>query len=194
MTALPTYQGGSGRHRCAVCSYALGLAGTGVGTATTTYIHGNVASESVIDTLPKPSQAGEARHKCVVCAFAAGLADRERTATTLPDEISDDPHYPEGAKKTVIVNAFERNPDARRRCLDHYGYDCAVCGVSLEDQYGDAGRELIHVHHLRRLADIAGSYNVDPTLDLRPVCLNCHAVIHRASPPYSIDDVRAILR
>ena len=193
MTALPDYQGGLSRHRCAVCSYAFGLAGTDLGTSTTTCKHGHVAPESVIRTLPERSQAGEARHKCAICAYAAGLADRQRTAASLPDEIADDA-YPEGARKAITVNAFERNPEARRRCLAHYGYRCSVCRLNLEDRYGEAGRELIHVHHLRPLAGIASPYNVDPIVDLRPVCPNCHAVIHRANPPYALDDVRTMLR
>jgi hypothetical protein len=193
MAALPEYQGGLSRHRCAVCSYASGLAGTALGTPTATCKHGHVAPESVIAALPERSQAGEARHKCVICAYAAGFADRERTAGSLPDEIVDDA-YPEGARKTVTINAFERNSEARRRCLAHYGYRCSVCGLKLEDRYGEAGKELIHVHHLRPLAQIAGPYDLDPISDLRPVCPNCHAVIHRANPPYALDDVRAMLR
>ena len=156
MAALPEYQGGLSRHRCAVCSYAFGLRGTDLGTPTTTCKHGHVAPESVIAALPERSQAGEARHKCVICAYAAGLGDRERTAILLPDEIADDA-YPEGARKLVTVNAFERNPEARRRCLAHYGYRCSVCGLNLEDRDGEAGRELIHVHHLRPLARQAHS-------------------------------------
>lgn len=194
MVALPLYQGGPGRHLCAVCSYALGLAGTDIGNPSITCLHGKIAPESVINALPGPSQAGDARHRCVVCAFAGGVADRERTATALPDEISDDEQYPEGARRTVTINAFERNADARRRCLEHYGYDCAVCGVNLQDRYGDAGSGLIHVHHLTPIADIAAPYHVDPIRDRRPVCPTCHAVIHRADPPYTIEDVRAMLR
>ena len=164
------------------------------GSATTQCPHGSVAPESVISNLPQPSQAGEARHKCVVCAFAAGLADRGQAGTTLPDEIRDETRYSEGARKSVIVNAYERNPEARRRCIDHYGYDCFVCGLNLETRYGAVGRALIHVHHLKPLASITGTYNVDPIQDLRPVCPNCHAVIHRVDPPYSIDDVREMIR
>jgi hypothetical protein len=193
MAGLPEYQGGLGRHRCAVCSYALGLAGTGSEMPTSTCIHGHAAPESVLTALPERSQAGEARHKCVVCAYAAGLADRDRSAISSPDEILGN-MFPEGARKTSVLNAFERNPQARRQCLAHYGYRCSVCSLDLGERYGDAGRELIHVHHLRPLAEIDGPYNVDPIADLCPVCPNCHAVIHRADPPYSLDDVRAMLR
>jgi predicted HNH restriction endonuclease len=34
---------------------------------------------------------------------------------------------------------------------------------------------------------------VDPIQDLRPVCPNCHAVIHRGDPIHSIEAVRAML-
>ncbi|MED0747481.1 hypothetical protein P4S80_16600, partial [Aeribacillus composti] len=33
----------------------------------------------------------------------------------------------EGAKKQISVNAYERNPIARQKCLDYYGYNCSVC-------------------------------------------------------------------
>jgi 5-methylcytosine-specific restriction enzyme A len=29
---------------------------------------------------------------------------------------------------------------------------------------------------------------------LRPVCPNCHAVLHLRTPPFSIDEARAMLR
>jgi hypothetical protein len=32
-------------------------------------------------------------------------------------------------------------------------------------------------------------YEVDPVKDLRPVCPNCHAMIHRRSPPLSIEEI-----
>jgi|ERR1700734_3962751 len=51
----------------------------------------------------------------------------------------------------------------------------------------------IHVHHLRQLSDIRKEYLVDPIKDLRPVCPNCHAVLHLRNPAYSIEDVLAFL-
>jgi predicted HNH restriction endonuclease len=31
-------------------------------------------------------------------------------------------------------------------------------------------------------------YVVDPVNDLKPVCPNCRAMIHRRTPPYSLED------
>ena len=55
---------------------------------------------------------------------------------------------------------------------------CCVCGTDLGAVYGDVVRRFVLVHQLRPLSEIAGEYEVDPVHDLRPVCRNCHAVIH----------------
>src|SRR5215510_687494 len=72
----------------------------------------------------------------------------------------------------------ERDPIARQRCIELYGYRCSVCKFTLEEVYGEIGREFIHVHHLRPLSGIAEEYEIDPVEDLRPVCPNCHAMLH----------------
>lgn len=52
------------------------------------------------------------------------------------------------------------------------------------------GRGFIHIYHLRPLSQIGERYEVDPLNDLRPVCPNCHTVIHMKSPPYTIKEFR----
>lgn len=99
----------------------------------------------------------------------------------------------EGAHKTVLVNAYERNPVARARCLLHYGLVCAACGINFGKVYGSVAEGFIHVHHLRILSSISKEYEVDPIQDLRPVCPNCHAVIHMADPPFTIGQVSEFL-
>lgn len=98
--------------------------------------------------------------------------------------------YEEGAKKQVVVNAYERNERAREECLAHYGNKCAVCGHSMKALYGDIGVEIIHVHHLRELSSIGKAYRVNPIRDLRPVCPNCHAVLHSCRPAVTIAELR----
>jgi hypothetical protein len=112
----------------------------------------------------------------------------------LPEEraAAESKHYVEGAKLRVIVNAYERNNEARQACLDHYGAACIACGFNFEKAYGP-GVKGIHVHHLRLLSECGGEYKVDPIEDLRPVCPNCHAVIHSRNPPLRIDEVVAML-
>lgn len=99
----------------------------------------------------------------------------------------------EGLTKRVIINLVERNPQARKECLDFYGPECQVCGFSFEERYGFLGRGYIHVHHLIPLSTIGGEYQVDPITDLRPVCPNCHAMIHIIRPAMSLDELRNLL-
>ena len=110
------------------------------------------------------------------------------------DEVDEDTVYQEGAVRQVTVNAYERNPQARRKCIAHYGARCMACKLDFGARYGKAGADFIHVHHLRPLSDISTQYAVNPVEDLRPVCPNCHAVIHRRNPPYSIEEVQEMLR
>lgn len=108
------------------------------------------------------------------------LVDEAPTVVPLAEEVAEPTTYYEGATKTISVNAYERNPEARRKCIEHYGYDCFVCGFNFEKVYGEIGKGYIHVHHLKPLSEIKEGYLVDPIKDLRPVCPNCHALLHVA--------------
>lgn len=100
----------------------------------------------------------------------------------------------EGALRLVRVNAYERNALARRRCIEHHGTACAVCGLTLGSVYGALAEGLIHVHHLRPLSERGGvDYELDPIADLRPVCPNCHVVLHRRTPLLTIEELRALV-
>ncbi len=112
----------------------------------------------------------------------------------IPEEITDPTILFEGATSRVTVNAYERNTEARKLCIEYYGTTCIVCGVDLGERYGEAAEGLIHVHHLVLLSEIGEKYLVDPIKDLRPVCPNCHAVIHRRNPPYLIAEVKKMLK
>lgn len=111
-----------------------------------------------------------------------------------PDEVSESTVHTEGSVKQVIINRYERDPDARDKCIGHYGLKCQVCDFDFEKVYGDLGAGFIHVHHLVQLSDIQEEYIVDPIKDLRPVCPNCHAMIHkRKKKPYTIDELKDII-
>ena len=111
----------------------------------------------------------------------------------LPEEVPAGKHYFEGSVTQVSVNVYERSKQARADCVKHHGVSCAVCGVNFGAKYGDLGVDFIHVHHLKPLSEIGGAYALDPVLDLRPVCPNCHAMIHRRVPALTIEELRARL-
>lgn len=102
--------------------------------------------------------------------------------------------FAEGATVSRSVNAYERNPLARQKCLEHYGYRCAACKTDFQAKYGEIGKACIHVHHLKQLSTIGQEYQVDPLKDLRPVCPNCHAMIHWEDPMMSIERLQKMLK
>ena len=100
----------------------------------------------------------------------------------------------EGAERTVVARVYERSPAAREHCIAEFGDKCCICGFDFEVYYGRAGAGYIEVHHLFPMAEFREKHIVDPVRDLRPVCANCHAMIHRRSPAYSIDEVARMIR
>jgi 5-methylcytosine-specific restriction protein A len=99
----------------------------------------------------------------------------------------------EGKVRNINKNVYERNPKARRECLLHHGYSCKVCGFSFERVYGEIGKNFIHVHHTTPLSSLKNEYKINPIRDLVPVCPNCHAMIHKTTPPIEINHLKEIM-
>jgi 5-methylcytosine-specific restriction protein A len=79
------------------------------------------------------------------------------------------------------------------KCIERYGYKCAVCCFDFYDTYGNIGEGFVHVHHLIPFYKVGKQYKVDPVKDLRPVCPNCHAMLHRSGGEMTIDSLRKAL-
>jgi 5-methylcytosine-specific restriction protein A len=101
--------------------------------------------------------------------------------------------YTEGIPNQITLTVYERNPYARKICLDHYGLSCSICNFNFEQVYGEIGKDFIHVHHLTHIAKIGTEHKVDPINDLRPVCSNCHAMLHRKKEGISIDYIKSLI-
>jgi 5-methylcytosine-specific restriction enzyme A len=121
------------------------------------------------------------------------VTPEDSSSVMFPEEVDETQVFREGAVCKVSVNAYERSPQARQECIDHYGTSCCVCGFNFGQVFGELGEGFIHVHHLCPMAEIAQEYEVDPIQDLRPVCPNCHAMIHRRSPPLSMEELQVLL-
>ena len=110
------------------------------------------------------------------------------------DYPEDDEKLYEGALMTVKANKYERKQKARRECVAKKGYRCLVCGKDFEEQYGSIGKGFIHVHHLTPISSIGKEYELIVDKDLAPVCPNCHYMLHRKDPPYTIKELRDMLQ
>jgi hypothetical protein len=117
----------------------------------------------------------------------------EEMDVPITEEVKENEIFREGAVRTILVNAYERNRGARERCIAHYGRRCTICRMSFAEFYGSEAADIIHVHHLIELNSIGAEYEVDPIKDLRPVCPNCHAVIHSRSKSYSAEEATSLV-
>ncbi|MHA7180401.1 HNH endonuclease [Arthrobacter sp. MDB2-24] len=101
---------------------------------------------------------------------------------------------PSTAVTRVVVNRFERDPELRRVAVAHRGSACHACGMDFEQGYGVAA-DLIQVHHITPLELVDSRYEVDPLVDLIPLCPNCHVVAHSRWPePLTVEEIRTRLR
>lgn len=132
--------------------------------------------------------------KCFRILEANGFAIVTKPETRpFPEEIDNAEVHVEGAVQRVSVNRYERDRRARAKAIQHHGPRCQVCDFDFEVVYGTIGRSFIHVHHTIPLYEIGKSYVIDPIRHLRPVCPNCHAMIHKRIPPYTIEELRDVI-
>lgn len=113
--------------------------------------------------------------------------------TPFPEVIENPGRYFEGAVTQVTVNRYERDPNARAKCIKHFGAVCQVCTMDFKKSYGTIGEGFIHVHHLTQLSDVGEKYEINPVTDLLPVCPNCHAMLHKRRPPFSVQELKVTL-
>lgn len=102
--------------------------------------------------------------------------------------------FKEGDVKQITSSKYERNPYARQVCIDHYGLKCSICNFDFGKFYGDLGIGFIHVHHIKPMATRKGNYEINPINDLRPVCPNCHSMIHRKKQELTIDELKKTIK
>ena len=102
--------------------------------------------------------------------------------------------YEEGKAYMDTSVRYERNHINRELCLASKGYRCSVCGIDMEKVYGAIGKNFIEVHHSIPVSDYGQERLINPLAELFPVCPNCHAMLHRRRPPYSIVELKQIMR
>ena len=121
--------------------------------------------------------------------FLKGEVQAHASADNSNTDDSSVAEYTEGEVQEVVQNRYERNREARNKCIEAKGCRCAVCGMNFEEMYGEIGRGFIHIHHLIPISSIGKEYVIDPINHLVPVCPNCHNMLHRREPPYTIEEL-----
>ncbi|WP_281863993.1 HNH endonuclease [Planomicrobium okeanokoites] len=130
-----------------------------------------------LDALLRNGLNGAPQGPLKVNEILSSYIEKHMSGQVFPDEVKDE--LEEGQRFTVKVNRYERNPIARKKCIEIHGDSCAVCSMNFVEVYGEVGEGFIHVHHIKPLHEIGEQYLVDYEKDLVPVCPNCHAMLHR---------------
>ena len=100
----------------------------------------------------------------------------------------------EGKVKYVYGKQYERDPNNRIEAIKFHGTKCVVCGFDFEKFYGARGKGYIEIHHIKPLSSIGKEIDINPKMDLVPVCSNCHKMIHRRKDKVlSINEMKNLL-
>ena len=210
LARIPGSQAGSGRHRCVMCAYAQGVAAAGHALTiralgmVETCNHGSEAPTKILRALPE-SQAGGGRHKCCNCAFQFGFRSVVRDIETRAraDIETENETYgvesgggqAEGREIVRQSKTYERNPRNRAAAIRAHGTTCVACGFNFDEFYGSAWAcSYIEIHHLNPLSR-RGEQIINPVTDLRPLCANCHSMVHRvAGKVLTIEELQSLIR
>lgn len=193
----PDSQAGLGRHKCAICAYALGIAYIGNPTATESCAHGNLAPVELLSDLPW-YQGKPLRHKCATCAFIEGVAHGTANVAIDVSAVTEDGEQDnqgtvEGVPILRLHRTYERDPRNRVKAIVYHGNRCFGCGFSFDDTYTTAhATGYIEIHHILPLA--AGPRIVNPYLELIPLCANCHRMVHHhANDWLGLEELRQLI-
>lgn len=117
----------------------------------------------------------------------------QKLTTVAPQEGVELTGKDEGTVVEVQHKIYERDPQNRLACIDHYGWQCSACGLDLAKKYGEIGKNFIEVHHVVPLSEVKENHTVDPIKDLRPLCPNCHAMIHKIKPIITVEEFSKLI-
>jgi hypothetical protein len=138
-------------------------------------------------------EAEELWEKCGA-DVAEGQNIRWTLAACTKTDLAEQAIYLEGGRFSVTSTTIERNPIARKKCIEHYGCQCWICDYDFESAFGSLGQGFIHVHHRIDLALHKTVHKVDPIKDLIPLCPNCHAMAHREKPAVPIEKLKELYK
>lgn len=101
----------------------------------------------------------------------------------------------EGEKKEITSHIYERSAKLREQAIKIHGTKCKICGFDFGKKYGFVGKDYIEIHHIKPLYKSEAPKEINPRVDLIPVCSNCHRMLHRKKGTVLLpDELSTIIR
>jgi 5-methylcytosine-specific restriction endonuclease McrA len=132
-----------------------------------------------------------------LCARAASFF--ESVARTMPNakpENEEREVYPHIENRKLVTSHLRRERSsylATERKI-HDNYECQVCFLRFEDDYGKLGEGFAEAHHRIPLHRLSGKVRTCKE-DLATVCANCHRMLHKMEGKRNdVEELRAIVR
>lgn len=120
---------------------------------------------------------------------------RKLRKSTYSNDLKSEVLFSEGLQQRKEISFFSRNPRLASIAKELHGYRCHVCDFDFEEYYGDIGKEFIECHHLNPLSENNSEKIIQTHLkDVITVCSNCHKMIHKRTPPFSIEEIKCKIK
>jgi|TARA_B100000929_G_scaffold44924_1_gene31928 5-methylcytosine-specific restriction protein A len=104
-------------------------------------------------------------------------------------------------KKYRKHRTIERNPKLIKLVKKIRKYICELCGFDFKKEYKNVslnkdGDPYIEAHHLTPLhtLKLGEKRKWDPKEDFRVLCSNCHRMVHKRNPPYTLEEMKKIMK
>lgn len=108
----------------------------------------------------------------------------------LPEQIEINQElFDEGFRTEIIKEVVGRNSRLIAKAKQHYPATCCICKFDFGRAYGSHGEGFIEMHHLHPISNGKRKSSIK---DLRPVCANCHRMLHRGKEMLSIEELKNI--
>ncbi len=125
---------------------------------------------------------------------ATGYLNKIRKSFSIKKSINEF-SFTEGLRQRKELSFFSRNPNLASIAKEFHGYRCHVCDFNFEEFYGDIGKSFIECHHLNPLSENDSEKPIQTHLkDVITVCSNCHKMIHKRNPPYTIKELQSKIK
>jgi len=109
------------------------------------------------------------------------------------DLVQENAAVEEGLAYAAEARIIMRNPRIVEKAKLRSKFVCEACGFDFVKTYGEIGKGYIEAHHTDELSLRGGENAITKVSDLTMLCSNCHRMIHRRKPCYSVDELIAIM-